>query len=786
MTMAFGSKVKRREDPRLITGQATYVDDLSRMGMLHMALVRSPHAHAKITRIDVSEAARHPGVVAVFIGADLKDQLGSLPVGWLLPDLKQPPHPPIATDTVRYVGDAVAAVIAEDQYIAVDAADLVEVEYEPLPVVVNAERAVEKDAPQLHAEAPNNLAWEWEVNAGDYDEAVKKRGVLVVKERIINQRLIPNPIETRGVVADFVPSTNQLTVWTSTQIPHFIRLFIALITGHPESQIRVVAPEVGGGFGSKLYIYAEEIITAIVAKQLGQPVKWIEQRQENYLATTHGRDHITDVEIAGRRDGTIVGLKVNLYANVGAYLSTFAPLIPTYFFGLMLSGVYKTPNIYCKVYGVFTNTTPVDAYRGAGRPEAAHLVERMVERFAREIRKDPIEVRRKNFIPPFTDGYTAATGVAYDSGDYDAALDRALQMLDYEKFRREQEEARKQGRYLGVGFSTYVEISGNAPSAIASAIGAQAGLWESSLVRCHPTGKITVYTGTSPHGQGHETTFSQVVSNELGIPIEDIEVLHGDTAQMQMGTGTFGSRSGPLGATAAYMSAQKIKEKSRKLAAHLLEAPEDRIVFEGGTFFVEDIQDKQVTIQNVILESYLARKLPEGMEPGMEAVTFYDPPNFTWPSGAHVAVVEIDSDTGDVKLLRYIAVDDVGKVINPMIVDGMLHGGVAQGIGQSLLEQAVYSDDGQLLSGSMLDYALPTADFLPSFELDRIETPSPSNPLGVKGAGETGTIAASPAVVNAVVDALSPLGVKHVNMPVTSEKVWRIIQESRGGRRRRK
>ena len=786
MTMMFGARIKRREDPRLITGQATYVDDIKLPGTLHLVMVRSPHAHARIKKIDASKAASHPGVVAVFTGAELQEQLGSLPVAWLLPDLKQPPHPPMAVDTVRYVGDVVAAVVAEDAYTASDAVGLVQVEYEPLPIVVNAEKAMESGAPQLHPEAPNNIAWEWDVKGGDYDAAVNKRGVVVVKERLINQRLIPNAMETRGVVADYTPSTNQLTMWTSTQIPHLVRLFFSLMTGHPENQIRVIAPEVGGAFGSKLYIYAEEVITGIIAKQLGRPVKWIEGRQENYMATTHGRDHITDVEIAGRRDGTILGIKCTVRANLGAYLSTFATLIPTYYFGLMLVGVYKTPNISCKVYGVFTNTTPVDAYRGAGRPEAAYLVERMVDRFALEIRKDPVEVRRKNLIPPFDNGYAAATGVIYDSGNYEATLNRALEMVGYEKFRQEQKEARERGRYLGIGLSTYIEISGAAPSAIASTLGAQGGLWESSRVRVHVTGKVTVFIGTSPHGQGHETSFAQLAASELGVPIEDVEVIHGDTGQVQQGVGTFGSRSGPVGGTAVYLTLGKIKEKAKQIAAHHLEVDAEHVIFENGKFVVEDIPEKSMSFQEAALEAYLARNLPEGMEPGLEEVGFYDPPNFTWPFGAHIAVVEVDPDTGDVKLLRFVAVDDVGKVINPMIVDGMVQGGIAQGVGQALLEQAIYDDEGQLLTGSMLDYTVPTAEVFPSFEVERTETPSPSNPLGVKGAGETGTVAASPAVVNAVVDALAPLGVKHIDMPVTSEKVWRIFQERRGRRRRRR
>lgn len=775
----FGSSIKRREDPRLITGRGTYVDDVKLVGMLHLVLVRSPHAHARIRRIDTSRAKAVPGVVAVFTGQELKDELGSLPCGWVVPDTREVPHPPLALDKVRYVGDAVAAVVATDPAIASDAAELVSVDYEVLPAVVNSEDAIKDGAPLLHESAPRNIAFQWEVSGGNVEQA-RSQAQVVVRQRIINQRLVPNSMEPRGVVADFNPGTSQLTVWTSTQIPHLVRLLLSLVTKHPEHHIRVIAPDVGGGFGSKLYLYAEEVITAVMAKKLARPVKWIEKRTEAYLATTHGRDHISDVEIMGNRDGTITGIWTTTYANMGAYLSTFAPLIPTYLFGLMLSGPYRIPNIYCKVIAPFTNTTPVDAYRGAGRPEATYLLERMVDIFASEIKMDPAEVRRKNFIPPFTDGYTVATGVTYDSGNYEASLNRALELVGYQQFRREQAEARRQGRYLGIGLSSYVEICGGAPSAVAATLGARAGLWESALVRMHMTGKVTVYTGASAHGQGHETTFAQLVASELGISVEDVDVVHGDTAQVQMGTGTFGSRSAAVGGGAIVMSARKIKEKARRLAAHLLEAAPEDIVYENGKLFVRGAPAKAKTIQEIALAAhYYASNLPEGMEPGLEATSFFDPKNFTWPAGTHIAVVEVDPDTGAVKVLRYVAVDDVGNVINPMIVDGMVQGGAAQGIGQAIQEEAIYDQNGQLLTGSMMDYAVPTAEDVPSFELARTVTPSPVNPMGVKGAGETATIAGSPAVINAVVDALSPFGVRHIDMPAKPEKVWRLIQASR-------
>ena len=775
-TQVFGSSIKRREDPKLITGHGSYVGDIRLVGLLHMALVRSPHAHAEITRIDASKAESADGVVAVYAGAELKDQLGSLIVGWPVPDTKEVPNPPMASDRVRYVGEPVAAVVATDAARAADAVELIEVDYAPLPAVVSSLDALKSDAPQLHEDAPGNVAFEWEVGGGDVEKAAADAEV-VVKQRLVNQRLIPNPMENRGVVADYNAGTNQLTVWTSTQIPHLVRLLMALMTGHPEHLIRVIAPDVGGGFGAKLSMYAEEVITAIVAKRLSRPVKWIEGRTEAYLATTHGRDHVSDVEIMGNRDGTITGLKGTTYANMGAYLSTFAPLVPTYLYGLVFVGPYTFPNVSCKVIAPFTNTTPVDAYRGAGRPEATYLIERMVDLFAAEVGMDPVDVRRKNLIPPFEEGHAVATGVMYDSGNYEAALDRALEMVGYEEFRRDQEQARKEGRYLGIGVSTYVEICGGAPSAIATTLGARAGLWESALVRMHPTGKVTVFTGSSAHGQGHETTFAQLAASELGVPVEDVAVVHGDTQQVQFGPGTFGSRSAAVGGGAIYLSTAKIKEKARKLAAHLLEAAEADIAYEDGKLFVKGAPARAKTIQEIALAAHVyATDLPEGMEPGMEATSFFDPKNFTWPFGTHFAIVEADADTGEVKLKRYVCVDDVGNVINPMIVEGMVHGGIAQGVGQALQEEAVYDEGGQLLTGSMMDYAVPKAEELPQYETDRTVTPTPVNPMGIKGAGETATIAASPAVINAVVDALSPFGVRHLDMPAKPEKVWRLMQ----------
>ncbi|MCL6648348.1 MAG: molybdopterin-dependent oxidoreductase [Chloroflexi bacterium] len=781
VTQLFGASVRRREDPRLITGRATYTDDLQLPGMLYAAFLRSPHAHARIRAIDVEKAKALPGVVAVYTGADLKGKVGNIACAWLIPDsdLKLPPHPPLAIDRVRYVGDAVAVVVANDRYVARDALDLIEVDYEVLPAVAHVEKAVESGAPQLHDEAPGNVAFRWKVGGGDVDKAFAEAEV-VVRERIVQQRLIPNAMETRGCVASWNPGTEELTIWMTSQNPHIHRVLMSGDLGVPEHKLRIIAPEVGGGFGSKIPHYPEESVVAFCSMQLGRPVKWQEDRRENYLATTHGRDHVQEVAICGKRDGTITGIRARVLAGLGAYLSTAAPGVPTILFGLMLSGAYRIPNISCETIGVLTNTTPVDAYRGAGRPEATFIVERMVDRFAQEIGMDPVEVRRKNFIPADAFPYTAATGLVYDSGNYQAALDQALAILDYPRARAEQQRLRSEGKYLGIGFSTYVELCGLGPSGVAGAVGFQGGLWENAVVRVHPTGKVTVFTGASPHGQGEETTFAQIVASELGIPLDDIEVVHGDTSRIPMGWGTYGSRTTAVGGSAVALAARKVREKAKKIAAHLLEVGEEDVEFQDGTFFVRGARDRAKTIQDVTLQAYLAWNLPPGVEPGLEESSYYDPKNFTYPFGAHIAVVEVDAETGRVMLRRYIAVDDCGNVINPMIVDGQVHGGIAQGIGQALLEEAVYSEDGQLLTGSMMDYVVPRVGDLPTFELGRTVTPAPDNPIGAKGVGETGTIAASAAIVNAVCDALAPLGIKHFDMPASPEKIWRLIQQAKG------
>ena len=776
-----GSGIKRREDPRLITGQAKYTDDIVLPGMVYMSVVRSPYGHARIKHIDTRKAAAMPGVLAVFTGQQMKDAgFGPIPCAWVVPgsDTKTPPYPPMAIDTVRYAGNAVALVVAADRYQARDAADAVDVDYEPLPAVVDAFKATQPNAPQLHDDVANNVCFHWHVTGGDVESAFKSAEV-IVRDHIINQRLIPNAMEPRGAVAQYLSATGGFTLWSSTQNPHIARFLLSLDTGTPEHKIRVIAPEVGGGFGSKLPHYPEDSMAVFASKSVKRPVKWTEGRSENYRSTTHGRDHIQDVELAAKRDGTIVGLRAKVWANLGAYLSTAATGIPTILHGLMLSGVYKIPNIHEDVYGVFTNTTPVDAYRGAGRPEAVFLVERMVDLLARELRMDPVELRRKNMIPPFTDGYTVATGLVYDSGNYEGALAKALEMADYRGLRKQQAEMRAKGQYLGIGLCTYAEICGLGPSQVAGAVGFGGGLWESAIVRFHPSGKVNVMVGISPHGQGEETTFAQIVSSELGVGVDDVQITHGDTDQTPMGWGTYGSRGTAVGGGALMGAIKKIQEKAKVLTAHLLEASVEDIDYADGKFFVKGSPDKFKTIQDVALMANVAWNMPKGLEPGLEASAFFDPPNFVYPFGAHIAVVEVDAETGEIALKRYIAVDDCGKVINPMIVEGQIHGGIAQGVGQALWEGAVYDDDGQLLSGSMMDYAVPKAAFFPRFELAMTETPTTVNPLGVKGIGETGTIASTPAVYNAVADALSPLGVKTINMPLTPERVWRAIREAR-------
>jgi aerobic carbon-monoxide dehydrogenase large subunit len=774
----FGSGIRRREDPRLITGSALYTDDFTLPGMVHAVILRSPHAHARIRSIDTARAAAAPGVLAVYTGADTKDALKPMPCAWLVPgsDLKIGVYPPMALDTVRYVGDAVAVVVAESQHQACDALELIEVSYEPLPAVTDPERASQPGAPQLHPDAPNNQAFHWVVTGGDVDAAFAGAEV-VVKERIVQQRLIPTAIEPRAALAQWLPATGELTLWNTTQNPHIVRFICSVVTGVPEDKCRVIAPEVGGGFGSKIPQVPGDFITVFCAMQLGRPVKWCETRSENYQATTHGRDHVQDVELAARRDGTILGVRCTVWAGMGAYLSTAAPGIPTILHGLMLSGPYKVPAVREDVYGIYSNTTPVEAYRGAGRPEATFMLERLMDRLADEIGVDPAELRRKNLIPPFDDGHDVVTGLKYDSGNYQAALDKALGQANYAALRAEQARLRKQRRYLGIGVTTYVEICGLGPSQVAGAVGFQGGLWESAIVRVHPTGKVNVFIGASPHGQGEETTFAQIVADEIGVDVNDVKVIHGDTDRTPMGWGTYGSRTTAVGGAALATAVRKVKEKAKTLASHLLEAAVEDIDYADGRFFVKGSPDHGKTIQDIALMANVAWNMPPGMEAGLEATSFYDPPNFTYPFGAHVAVVEVNADTGHVHLERYVAVDDCGPQINPVIVEGQVHGGVVQGIGQALWEEAVYDESGQLVTGSLLDYALPRADLLPDIEVLSTVTKSPHHPLGVKGIGEAGTIASTATVYNAVIDALEPFGVRSLRMPLTPERVWRAIHQ---------
>jgi carbon-monoxide dehydrogenase large subunit len=775
-----GTRMARKEDPRLITGSATFTDDVTLTGMTYVSLVRSPHAHARIRNVDTAGAKKAPGVVAVLTGKDL-EATGVLPVFITVPSMSGSKHMPIATDKARYAGDAVAAVVADSRDAAKRAAEAITVDYEPLPVVVDASKALEPGAPILHEDLGTNLVFTYPVKGGDCDKAFKDAEVKT-SLRIVNQRLIPNAMEPRAVVAKF--EAGELTLWSSTQIPHFVQLIAALNLGLSQNKVRVIAPEVGGGFGSKLQVYAEELLVAHLAKTLGRPVKWTEERREGYLATIHGRDLVEDVEIAAKRDGTILGLRIRTVANMGAYLQAFAPGIPTILHAFIIPGPYRLPAFDIEVRGAYTNTTPVDAYRGAGRPEATFAMERIIDRLADEIGMDPAEIRRKNLIPPDAFPFNTISGITYDSGNYEPALDRALAMADYSRFEKRRAEAKARGNYRGIGLSTYVEICGLAPSKANSALGVGWGGYESARIRVHPTGAVQVFTGTSPHGQGHETSWSQIAADALGISPNDIEVRHGDTFESPgMGVGTFGSRSLAVGGVAVHKAAEKVREKVIQIGAHLLEAAPADVVVEGGKVFVKGVPEKGKNFGEISMAAYLANNLPEGMEPGLEATVYYDPPNFTFPFGTHVAEVEIDGETGAVQLVGYWACDDCGRQINPMIVEGQIHGGIAQGIGQALYEGAVYDDNGQLLSGSMMEYHVPTAANIPTIELDQTVTLTNTNPLGVKGIGEAGTIASTPAVANAVIDALSPLGIRHVDMPLTSEKVWRAIGAAVEGRR---
>ena len=820
-----GGGVPRKEDPALVTGRANWTDNIKLPGMLHATLLRSPFAHAKITSIDTSAAKGQPGVVAVFTGEDLAEDWDKNPqanpaavtgygmsleersrqgetsvtdtadttegppvdektrtfVSWIpTDDTKIPNHWPIARDEVNYAGDIVAVVVATDRYKAQDALEFIEVEYEPMVPVLDVEAAVQEGAPLVHEDIGTNESFTWTLATGDIDDAFDRADV-VVKERYIQQRLIPNAIETRGVVANPDPITSGYTVYSSTQIPHILKYVLAVYCGVPEQQLRVVAPDVGGGFGSKLNVYAEEAIALVLARKLGVPVKWIEDRSENYLATIHGRGQVQDIELAATSEGKILGMRVNLLADMGAYLMLDGPGIP-------ILGAFVYPGVYTfgaydfSVTGVFTNMTPTDAYRGAGRPEACFAIERIIEALGREVGLDPVEIRRRNFYEPFDEPTDTPAGIQYDSGNYRLTLDRVIELADYEGLREEQRRRRESNDpvQLGIGFSTYTEICGLAPSQVLAGLRTGGSGWETAKVQMLASGKVEVITGTSPHGQGHVTSWSQIAADALGVDVGDVEILHGDTALSPYGRDTYGSRSLPVGGVAVHMAAEKVVEKAKKIAAHMLEAAEGDIEFEGGKFSVAGSPDQNVTMTDVAAAAYMNYDLPEGMQPVLSEEVFFDPPNFTFPFGAHICVTEVDTETGFVKIRDYFGVDDCGPVINPTIVDGQLHGGIAQGVAQALYEEAVYDEEGNLTTGSMVDYLIPGAPELPNYTLERTVTPSPSNVMGVKGVGEAGTIGAPAAVINSVVDALSPYGITHVDMPASPWKVWQAIQNAQG------
>ena len=778
-----GTSVKRVEDPRFIQGKGRYVANLDLPGMAHVAIKRSPEAHARITGMDTSAARAMDGVLAVFTGQDFKDGgCGSLPCGWLVPDTRVPDRPIVVTDRVRHVGDSVAVVVAEDPYVAADAVEAIEVDYEPLPAVVDARETTAEGAPVVHEDIPDNVSYHWELGDREACDQAFADAAEVVEIELVNQRLIPTAMEPRAAAAQWDAASEEMTVWTTSQNPHPIRLLLSAFTlGIPESKLRVISPDVGGGFGSKIFHYPEEVIVPWVARQVGRPARWVATRTESQMTDSQGRDHVTVAKLAMTSDGTFTGLDVETWANQGAYLSTFAPLIPTALYITLLSGNYKMPGVFGKVHGTLTHTVPVDAYRGAGRPEAAYLVERLVDLAAVRLGRDPLDLRRQNAIPKEDFPYQTPVAFLYDSGDYDRLMATAADNADYAGMRAAQATARGEGKLRGVGVVCCIEASGPAPSAVAGSLGSAVGFWESGEVRVHPTGQVSVFTGSHTHGQGHETTFAQVAADELGVPLESVEVVHGDTGRINFGMGSYGSRSACVGGSALVRSAEKVRAKVLKIGAHLLEAAEEDVVYdrEAGRVHVKGSPDRGKDFGELAFAAYTAHNLPEGMEPGLNFTSFYDPANFTFPASSHICEVEVCPDTWEVRILRYVAVDDVGKVINPMIVEGQIQGGIVQGVGQALTENGVYSDDGQLLSGSLLEYAVPRADLLPGIEVDRIETPSPHNPLGVKGAGEMGTIAATPVVANAVLDALAPLGVTHLELPFTPERIWRAVQAAR-------
>ena len=774
-----GAPVRRKEDFRFITGQGRYTDDINQPGQTYAVFVRSPHAHATLNSIDATAAKASPGVLAVLTGDDLvADKVGGLICGWMIHNKDGSPmraggHPALAQGKVRYVGDHVAVVIAETYAQARDAAETVVVDYTVLPAVVDMVAATQKGAAMVHDVAPDNVVYDWHLGDKASTDAAFARAKHVTKLDIVNNRLVPNPMEPRAAIGDYDGGTEAFTLYTTSQNPHVARLVLSAFIGiAPEHKLRVIAPDVGGGFGSKIFIYAEETVCVWAAKKVGRPVKWVSDRTEAFLCDAHGRDHLTHAELALDDKGKILAMRVKTKANLGAYLSTFASSVPTYLYAPLLSGQYDIPAIYCEVEGVYTTTAPVDAYRGAGRPEATFVVERLVEVAARQLGQDPAAFRKKNFIRKFP--HQTPVIMAYDTGDYSASLEKALDMADYKNFGKRKRESARAGKLRGIGFSAYIEACGIAPSQAVGSLGAGVGLWESAEVRVNPVGTVEVLTGSHSHGQGHETTFAQLVSDRLGIPIDQVAIVHGDTDKVQFGMGTYGSRSGAVGMSAISKALDKVVAKAKKVAAYALEASDGDIEFKDGRFSVAGT-DRSLAFGEVALQAYIAHKFSgQDLEPGLKEGAFYDPTNFTFPSGVHICELEVDPETGTIRIDRWTAVDDFGNIINPMIVEGQVHGGIAQGVGQALFEGAHYDKDGQLVTASYMDYCMPRADDLPSFAVGTTVTPCPSNPLGIKGCGEAGAIAAPPAVINAITDAL---GHEDVTMPATPQEVWRAVQK---------
>ena len=774
-----GAAVRRKEDHRFITGKGHYTDDINRPGQSYAFFIRSPHAHAAIKSIDAKAASTMPGVLAILTGADLAaDKIGNLICGWMIHSkdgspMKMAPHPALANGKVCYVGDPVAVVIADTLAQARDAAEKVKVDYGVLPSV--ADLATAQKATQIHEVAPHNVIYQWHIGDPKGAEAAFKSAKHVTKLDIVNNRLVPNPMEPRAAIAEYDSGSGQLTLWNTSQNPHVARLVIAAFVGMaPEHKLRVIAPDVGGGFGSKIFIYPEEVVALWAARRVNRPVKWASDRSEAFLADAHGRDHITHAEMAFDAEGKILGLRAKTIANIGGYMSTFSSAIPTYMYATLLSGQYAIPQIYCEVDAVYTNTVPVDAYRGAGRPEASFVVERLIEVGARELGQEPAELRRKNFVKAFP--HQTPVIMAYDAGDYNASLKKAMELADYKGFAKRKRESARHGKLRGIGISAYIEACGIAPSQAVGSLGGGVGLWESAEVRVNPTGSVEVLTGSHSHGQGHETTFAQLVSERLGIPIENVSIVHGDTDKVQFGMGTYGSRSGPVGMSAIVKALDKIEAKAKKVAAFVLEAAEGDIEFKDGKFTVAGT-DKSAAWGDIALNAYIAHKFTgQQLEPGLKEGAFYDPTNFTFPSGVHICEVEVDPETGTTEIVDWTAVDDFGVIINPMIVEGQVHGGIAQGVGQALCEGAVYDKDGQLVTGSFMDYAMPRADYFPKMKVGTTVTKCPSNPLGIKGCGEAGAIAAPAAVINAITDAI---GTESVAMPATPPTVWAALRKVR-------